>query len=568
MKHFKNINIADLLIAIVPVALVIPNLMLWGVGHDNISVSEGLASVLLPLGVYLLIICYNRNIPRTTLFLFPLMVICAFQIVVSMLYSDSSPIGVDMFLNVVTTNSTEVNELLSSLVTPVIFVFVIYVPLIVLATIQWCRHSLASDRILPITKRIGYTVTVAGIIIIGVCAYTIHNYDFKSKIFPINPLINMGEAINRYQKVLNYDNMSSKFSYQAQSSRPRERELYIAVIGETARADNWQILGYNRPTNPGLKSLGNAIIGFKGVFSESNTTHKAVPMLLTTLSADNFEKGIYRHKSIITAFKEAGFSTVFISNQEKNKSFIDKYAREADCPVYLPHNVSVPYDQAVIPVVDSLLTTVNYNKMLIVLHLYGSHYKYQDRYPESIAVFKPDDNSIASYSNSIVLRNAYDNTIVNTDDVLTKLIKRVSELDYNSALLYCSDHGEDIYDDVRDRFLHASPIPSYWQLHVPMCFYANGVYRQNFPMLIDNAQLSRNSIISSSQSFAHSLLQLSGIETKYLDYTKSIFDEKFTSPASLSYLNDMNEVVCLKQAGFESYDFEQLYKLKESLYEK
>ena len=147
-------------------------------------------------------------------------------------------------------------------------------------------------------------------------------------------------------------------------------------------------------------------------------------------------------------------------------------------------------------------------------------------------------------------------------------MKRISELDHSSALLYCSDHGEDIYDDERERFLHASPIPSYWQLHVPMCLYANDVFQQKNPILIDNTRFTRDSIISSSQSFAHSLLQLGGIETKYLDYTKSIFDERFTTPTSLLFLNDRNEPVGLSQAGFETYDFNQMDKLSKSLNEK
>jgi glucan phosphoethanolaminetransferase (alkaline phosphatase superfamily) len=70
--------------------------------------------------------------------LFPVMFIGAFQIVVSYLYHDGSPIGVDMFLNVWTTNLTEVDELLSSLVLPVALVVVLYLPLTV-----GCRRGVA-----------------------------------------------------------------------------------------------------------------------------------------------------------------------------------------------------------------------------------------------------------------------------------------------------------------------------------------------------------------------------------------------------------------------------------------
>ena len=40
----------------------------------------------------------------------------------------------------------------------------------------------------------------------------------------------------------------------------------------------------------------------------------------------------------------------------------------------------------------------------------------------------------------------------------------------DAALIYTSDHGEDIFDDPRHLFLHASPVPSYYQLHIPFSY--------------------------------------------------------------------------------------------------
>lgn len=65
------------------------------------------------------------------------------------------------------------------------------------------------------------------------------------------------------------------------------------------------------------------------------------------------------------------------------------------------------------------------------------------------------------------LINAYDNSIRYTDNFLVRLIDMLQEQHVNSALIYTSDHGEDIFDDNRHLFLHASPVPSYYQIHVP-----------------------------------------------------------------------------------------------------
>lgn len=75
------------------------------------------------------------------------------------------------------------------------------------------------------------------------------------------------------------------------------------------RAANWSIYGYNRNTNPELTKI-KGLTAFSHVLTESNTTHKSVPMLMSSVTAHDFNS-IYRQKGIITAFKEAGYRTAF-----------------------------------------------------------------------------------------------------------------------------------------------------------------------------------------------------------------------------------------------------------------
>ena len=73
------------------------------------------------------------------------------------------------------------------------------------------------------------------------------------------------------------------------------------VVGETSRALNWQLYGYERETNP-LLSRQPGLIAFPKVLTESNTTHKSVPMLMSDATACNYDS-IYHQKGIITAFQ-------------------------------------------------------------------------------------------------------------------------------------------------------------------------------------------------------------------------------------------------------------------------
>ena len=59
---------------------------------------------------------------------------------------------------------------------------------------------------------------------------------------------------------------------------------------------------------------------------------------MSSVSAHDFNS-IYQQKSIITAFKEAGYRTAFFSNQRYNHSFIDFFGKEADTCNFIKENV-------------------------------------------------------------------------------------------------------------------------------------------------------------------------------------------------------------------------------------
>ena len=62
--------------------------------------------------------------------------------------------------------------------------------------------------------------------------------------------------------------------------------------------------------------------------------------------------------------------------------------------------------------------------------------------------------------NRAQLINAYDNSIRYVDAVLDSVASVLESTGRPAAMLYLSDHGEDIFDDSRGRFLHASPTAS------------------------------------------------------------------------------------------------------------
>ena len=540
------------------IILIVPNVVLCFT--EPMPVVAKVCNVLLPFSVYYIIMSRSRNCGKTFWLLFPFLFFGAFQIVLLYLFGQSI-IAVDMFLNLVTTNSSEALELLDNLIPAIIIVVVLYIPALVLAMVSIVKKRELPETFILRERKRARTALAVGVLSLGAVYLFDSRYELKSDLYPANVCYNIALAFQRTAQTQNYADTSKGFTFHAKAIHPKEnREVYVMVVGETSRAANWSIYGYGRETNPELSKV-EGLTAFCHVLTESNTTHKSVPMLLSPVSAHDFNS-IYRQKGIITAFKEAGYRTAFFSNQRYNHSFIDFFGKEADTYDFIKEDVG---DSNYNPSDDELLKLVaaelakDASKQFIVLHTYGSHFNYRERYPADNAFFLPDFPVDAEVKYKDNLMNAYDNSIRYTDEFLARLIRMLQEQNVNAAMLYTSDHGEDIFDDNRHLFLHASPVPSYYQIHVPFLVWMSDSYRQNYPSLPASAEANRQKNISSSASFFHTMLELGGVETPYRSDSLSVTNALFAEKPRV-YLNDHNEARSLDDIGMRKEDFDMLQK--------
>lgn len=542
------------------VGCTLPNI--WLAFTEHMTVIQSLTNVILPLGIYMLLMSITPKVGKATLWMIILFFFAAFQSVLLYMYG-RSVIAVDMFLNVVTTNPGEVGELLGNMLFIIIVVIVIYIPPIVLAILAQIRHWLLPGKILKITRRASLYTIGAGIILFIAGFFSgSRPYRPHCDLYPVNVLYNLYLACQRTVKVAEYHETSAAFTYNATPTHPDSvPEIYIVVVGETSRADNWQINGYNRPTTPRLMDLPG-LTAFPRAISQSNTTHKSVPMLLSHLDAATFGDSIYNVKSLITAFKEAGFHTAFFSAHSRNHSFIDFFGEEADETKFIKEqglNKKHYYDTDLLPFLDRKIAE-GHKKLLIVLHAYGSHFNYIDRYPDDRAFFTPDRPAHATHHYRDKQINAYDNTIRFTSDFLADIIGRLNDSGVRTAMIYTSDHGEDIFDDERRLFLHASPIPSYWQIHVPFIVWLSDNYTSAYPAKARALCGNAGKFVASSRAFFHTVMDMAGIATPRFNSTFSVLDSAYT-PGTAIYLNDHNEQVPLRECGILANDLHKLDSL-------
>ncbi len=511
-------------------------------------------NIVLPAGIYLLIYTIHRRTGWITVCLLPFFFFAAFQMVLLYLYGESI-IAVDMYLNVVTTNMSEATELLGNLLPAIAIVVVLYLPVLAWGIYAIVKKTELNHTVRKTMSLIGCILTITGCALGFGATKSDLKGSFMHDVFPVNVIYNMGEAIKRTTYIANYPTTSAEYRFNARSLRkPEAREICVFVIGETSRAINWQLNGYHRATNPRLSKEQNLIF-FPNAISESNTTHKSVPMIMSALNSSDFNDINYR-KSILTAMKEAGYYTRFFSNQAPNRSYTEYFGNEADDTRYTDTDKH-PYDSELIAMIHEAVADTLHPKQFIVMHTYGSHFKYRDRYPDSFSYFKPDDVKEASYSGRGELINAYDNSIRFTDYVLSSVIGELKEARCPCTMLYTSDHGEDIYDDARHRFLHASPTPTYYQLHVAMLAWLSDEFCNSYPEMAANIKENSKRAVSPQKSMFNTAVDLCGIETPVSDRTRSLASGtySFTHPV---YLNDLNHSVPLEESGLKSADMNQL----------
>lgn len=229
-----------------------------------------------------------------------------------------------------------------------------------------------------------------------------------------------------------------------------------------------------------------------------------------------------------------------------NHSFIEFFGSEADTTIYVKHKETEANgggDANLLPVIKDCIGS-NHKKQLIVVHTYGSHFNYRDRYSQQDSAFHPDNFPKATKAYRSQLINAYDNTIVATDRFLNSVIGLLEDRKCVSGLLYAPDHGEDIFDD-GIHFLHASPTPTLQQLHVPLIAWLSPEYTSQFSKVIETLRNNSAKIISTSRSFCPTAISIAGIRSDKIDYSDALTSPSFTSK-ELYYLNDHNKPLPFK----------------------
>ena len=332
--------------------------------------------------------------------------------------------------------------------------------------------------------------------------------------------------IIKIQQVKKSIKEAENFTFNASKQVVDKREIHVLAIGESMRFDKLSLNGYNRKTTPLLDSTKN-LISFNNYYSTACLTMFSVPQVVTRATPLNYEL-IYKEKGIVQAFKEVGFKTYVIVAGVNLLSYEKYLTLGTDSLIVLPNKIingeEVSGDRDIVVKMDSLIKSSDDNIFFIV-EFKGNHHPYTN-YESNYDVWKPNFKTSANVKSDSLYINAYDNSMLYQDWILSGIIDKIKQQNTVSTFIFVSDHGENITPTGGGHGGDCSPIKT--EYHVPFIFWYSDMYASNFPKKIELAN-SRKDVKLNADNIFYSVCDIANIELdsiySHTDY--SIFSENF-----------------------------------------
>jgi lipid A ethanolaminephosphotransferase len=392
-----------------------------------------------------------------------------------------------MLRNVAETDFAEVAGLLNGALVLHVLVFgvapAILVWRVVLPATRWQAH---------LAQRATFLVAALAMCFTGVfvsyASYASYFREYKSIRYLLVPLIPVASAVALAQDAWEdahgatlVDRSGNVERTAATGGKPL---VLFIVVGETARAADFQLAGYERPTNPRL-SMVEDLVYFDHATSCGTSTAISVPCMFSHLGRKNFDLGAARNQTnVLDSLVKAGFAVQWRDNNSGCKGVCARvpeiaYEPSPDNRALCPHPYC--YDEIMLADLADTLRHVD-RDTAIVFHLIGSHGPaYAERYPPDFEIFKPAcrTNQLQRCTREEIA-NAYDNTIAYTDSVLARQIELLEGASdrLDGLLIYVSDHGESLGE--RGMYLHGMPyaVAPRVQTEIPMLVWTSRGYAQ------------------------------------------------------------------------------------------
>ena len=427
-----------------------------------------------------------------------------------------------MITNILDTTPAESYALLSG---QMIMVFA-FTALLAIALAWWFKIKPAASVWRGAIMRAG-TVIVSVLLILLVAGLFYKDYaslfrNNKELVKSLNPS-NSIVAMNSWYFHHEMDNLplvkiGEDAKQKAVMKNGPRKNLTILIVGETSRAANFSLGGYNRETNPLLAK--DNVIYFPKTASCGTATAVSVPCMFSNMPRTGYDESLAHHQEgLLDIIQRAGIQVLWNDNDGGCKGACDRVPHQDVTTLNLPGQCidGECYDDVLFHDLEKTIDSMQ-GDGVIVLHTIGSHGPtYYNRYPPEFRRFTPtcDTSEIQSCSQE-QLKNSYDNTILYVDHIVDKAIKLLqSKQDkFTTSLVYLSDHGESLGEN--GVYLHGLPysIAPETQKHVPLLLWLSDDYQKRYGVNYACLQQKAKENDYSQDNLFSTMLGLTGVETQ------------------------------------------------------
>lgn len=315
----------------------------------------------------------------------------------------------------------------------------------------------------------------------------------------------------------------------AAATSPQRPPLLLLVVGETARAANFSLNGYGRPTTPRLEQAG--VVSFTDATACGTSTAASLPCMFSHLGKDAYESRRHGYENLLDVLQKAGLAVLWLDNQAGCKGVCARVPSESTAA----KDESLCkgdecLDAILLAGLDQRLAALPAERrargVVIVMHQMGSHGPaYYRRSPASMKRFLPEctSNNLQECSRAELV-NAYDNSIAYTDFFLASAIDWLKnrQAAFAPALVYVSDHGESLGEN--NLYLHGLPyaLAPVTQKKVPWITWLSPSFAASAGVDVGCLR-ARSSAPVTHDNYFHSVLGLMQVSTGLYDPRKDAY---------------------------------------------
>lgn len=343
-----------------------------------------------------------------------------------------------------------------------------------------------------------------------------------------------------------YKNLYSKLNDQPVITENKAQiKNIVFIVGESTNRNHMSIYDYYNNTTPNLKRMQEQqkLFIFKDIISPHSHTSPVISKLFTFCNFES-EEPWYTNNNIVSIFKQAGYKTYWLSNQESSgiwgnvaQIFSDLSNRKVFTRYRDSNEDDEVYDELLLPILDKELEK-KVEKNFFVIHLMGTHGAYHKRYPKEYNVFHAQDIKSDFDSDKKQTIAKYDNAVLYNDYIIQQIINRFKNEE--AIVIYLSDHGEEVYD-YRDFAGHTEDNGSKYMVEIPMIIWTSDLFSEKYSEKVEQIRNSTEKPYM-TDDLIHTLLDLSDIKTPEFDETRSLINKNFNPQRKRIYHNQNYDI--------------------------